>query len=144
MSTYDPTTHTYLCRPCRPRSPDGSYGGGVTLTVDHLLALISRLSPTEQAELRQRIPRPSFATRIQARFPNLSRRTILALARAYHAQDRDVDDAGLEAILGATDTELLALRNFGQAALDEFRIVWPKPTKRNTVAVDATSDNVVR
>ena len=130
MPTYDPITHTYLCRPCRPRAPDGSYGGGVALTVDTLLALISRLSPTARAQLRQRIPRPSFATRIQARFPTLSQRTIHALARAFHEQDRDVEDAGLEAILGATDTELLASRNFGRASLDEFRIVWPKPTTR--------------
>ena len=142
--TYDPITHTYLCRACRPRRPDGSYGGGVALTVDTLLDVISRLSSTEQAELRQRIPRPSLATRIRARFPTLSRRTIRALARAYHAQDRDADDAGLAAILAATDTELLALRNVGPGGLAEFRMAWPKPTTRALVALDATADNAAR
>jgi len=52
------------------------------------------------------------------------------LSHAYYEQDRDVDDAGLTAILSATDTELLTRRNIGPAALADFRAVWPKPSPR--------------
>ena len=130
MPTYDPITHTYLCRSCRPRSADGTLGGGVPLTVDQVLALIARLSPTERVELWRRIPPPTLRDRIRARFPTLSGHIVHLLARAYRDRDALGDDPALAALLTATDDELLALRNFGQASLAEFRIVWPGPARR--------------
>ena len=104
-----------------------------------MLALIARLSPAEQADLRRRLPPLTLRDRIRARFPTLSGHIVHLLARANRDRDPPGDDPALTAVLTAADDELLALRNFGRASLAEFRMVWPGPARRAPDQKRATS-----